>query len=197
LSITAPALKRPWLPIAVTVVVVGVLSAALTSRLLAGNEPGATGTVPTVAAPGVEHAAWKIKAVPGGLKADSKASRRAAANAGPAIEKMLTRLYEGLFLTPKAMKSTVRQNFISSAATAWLKSGAGLPKGAHDVRIIRRTARAVVQIPGGRRAAIRVHVVIAGSIEHLFRLDHRATLWAERDNGWRVVAFEIDQGRRR
>lgn len=85
--------------------------------------------------------------------------------------------------------------FYGPAHGAFRRSGAGVPRGASDVRTLRRTARIAIQGTTARRAAAAVTVVARGSVgKRDFRLHHHSQLWLERTKkGWKVIAFDIEQ----
>jgi hypothetical protein len=197
LSVIAPALKRPWLPIVVIVLVVGAVSAVVSSRLLDSPAPPPGPRPGTIAAPDVEQAAWKIHARPmGALEKLSRRERVHATDAGRRVGAVIKEIYNALFLEPAGIRAAVRASFTRSAGAALLATKAGLPRNARDVRTTVRRADISVQVPRPRRAVAEVRVVARGEAGDSFRVVHRAALYLERDrSGWRVIAFDIDEGR--
>jgi hypothetical protein len=201
LSVIAPALKRPWLPIAITVLVVGAVSAAVTTRVLdpsaspSGARPG------TIAAPDAEQATWKIRARPmGALGKASRRQHKRADDAGRRVGVVIKEVYDALFLEPAGLRGAVRANFSRSAGAALLATKSGLPRTARDVRTTVRRAEISVQVPRTLHAVAEVRLVAKGEARNApqsrFRVVHHSTLFLERvRSGWKVIAFDLDQGR--
>lgn len=198
MSVIAPALRRPWLPIAITVVVVGVASAIVTSRVLDSPASPSEALPATIAAPEVEQATWKVRTrAMGSLGKPSARERKRAAAAGHRVGVVIKQVYNDLFLDPARLKGSVRARFSRSAGAALLASKSGPPRAAEDVRTIVRKAKISVQVPATRHAVAEVRVVAKGNAEKSFRVVHRSTLYLERRSGWTVIAFDLNQGRRK
>ena len=180
---------------------VGTLSAAITSRLL--HSEAASSPAPArpagLAAPGIEQAKWRIHSSPAGtLNKPSRAERRRAADAGRRVGAVIKDVYDALYLEPAQLKASVRSHFLRSAGAALLRSRAGLPARARDVQTVVRKIDVSVQVPRTRHAVAEVRVVAKGTAEARFRVVHRSTLYLERaKSGWRIVAFDLNQSRRK
>lgn len=150
-----------------------------------------------IAAPEVRQAPWKIETFPVRYRTPmKKKDRTALKDQRPRLRKTLRELYGTMFLKPGRMNQVIRSSFAEPAAKEYRRSKAGLPKNAHDVRILARRARIGIDAVSARRAAANVVVRARGaSGKKTFGIEHHASLWLEREKGhWRVIAFEIDQG---
>ncbi len=199
MSVIAPALKRPWLPIAITVVVVGIVSAVVTTRVLDSSASPSGARPGTIAAPDVEQADWKVSTRPmGSLGKPSARERKRARAAGRRVGVVIKRVYDDLFLEPARLKGSVRAHFTRSAGAALLASKSGPPSAAQDVRTVVRKTKISVQVPRTRHAVAEVRVIAKGKAQGRFRVVHRSTLYLERGrSGWTVIAFDLDQGGRK
>jgi hypothetical protein len=103
-------------------------------------------------------------------------------------------VFDAMFLSPELQSKALKSSFQPDARKSYQRAGAGVPKGADDVQIRRRTARIVIE--GNARATIAVRIVARGQASNgEFATDHRSVLYAARGNsGWKVFGFVMDQG---
>jgi hypothetical protein len=154
------------------------------------------GRAGSIAAPGVRQARWRITTAPAGVagKLERNEKRRVRAQ-GRVLSPKIRRLFNAMFLYPKDVRAVVKRLFSASAATALKRSGAGLPRKAKDIKLLRRVAHIGIDASGASRAAAEVRVVAKGVAgDKRFRLQQEANLWLSRQaRRWKVIGFEIAQ----
>jgi hypothetical protein len=149
-----------------------------------------------IAAPGVRQARWKVTAGPAGAIGKAhRDDRRQIKSHSAELTSSIRRLFNAMFLYPDESAAVVKRLFSASAARALKSSGAGLPRGASNIQIVRRVAHLGVDISGPSRAAARIRVVAKGAVDaDHFALRQDASLWLSRvDKDWKVIGFKIDQ----
>lgn len=146
----------------------------------------------------VEQAAWEVRAYPApGAEGITPADKEAFRREREAVVSQIQRLYEALFLEPGAVRQVVRATMTGAASKALADSRIGLHYQVEDVRTTRRFVKVGIQLDDGLRAAAVVRVEARAlrnsSPIHVW---HRARLWMEKgEHGWKVVAFDAEQGR--
>lgn len=181
------------MPVAVALAAVGIAFAFLAGGLAPPDapSPGADSRPAEVKQP-----PWRMTVHPAGLTRPHRRVLKRFRHARPALVAAIKDVYDTLFLRPEDRAAVLESRFTERAARALKRTRAGLPKGATGVRIATRRARVGIQVPGLSRAAASVRVGLTAQANKRIRLAHRATLWLERRRGgWRVIGFDIDQGR--
>ncbi len=145
-----------------------------------------------------KQAAWSIRIHPAGVTGRlNKRSKAQLAIQRKELRGLIRETYDALFLDPSQLRDVVGKCFAAQAARAFLRSKAGLPKGADSLKTTIRRARIGIQATNARHAAGQVVVMGRARTDgSIIRIRHRSTLWLQRQSkGWKVVAFEIDQKR--
>ena len=189
MNTTSPAENRLWVPLTVAGLALLVGVALLVYAFLA------IGDSPFAGRP--SQAAWRISVFPAGQKTQLEKSQRAALAAqAPNVRKLISDTYDALFLQPPTAGAVVRRNFAGSAASSFLRSRAGPPAGATDVRTTRRAAKVGLYARGASQAAAVVAIAARATLKgRPVAINHRATLWLERVGArWRVIGFTLRQG---
>lgn len=194
-SIVAPIQKRPWVAIAIAVMVALVVTIAAAvmlqpgRRLLSRGGAAAEETVPEV-----PQARWTFDTGPAGgvgklTKQQSTALRR---QRGP-LRATVKSVYGALFLDPSALPAVLRSSFSPGAARSFKRARAGIAV-AGTVRTTYRGADISMQPLDGVRRAVATVAVRAAEVDGDGRMLHQATLWLERPGDrWKVVAFDVSQ----
>jgi hypothetical protein len=146
----------------------------------------------------IPQAAWEVKAYPApGADGITKDDRAAFEREREDVVASIQRLYEALFLKPDAVGQTVRATLSRPAAKVLDSSRIGLHDKVEDVRTTMRFVKVGIQVDEGVRAAAVVRVEAEALRQSSpIRVWHRAKLWLEKtDGGWKVVAFDAEQGR--
>ncbi len=195
MSVVIPTMKKKTWPLyamALSVMALGVLSVLLPQRVTVGAGRGA------VVARAIPQADWQVKAYPAPSAAGiTKEDKEVFQEERDDVVGRIQRLYEALFLKPDRVDSVVRSSLSREASRALDGSRLGLHDRVEDVRTTRRFVKVGIQIDGGRRAAAVV-LVEARALrdESPIHVWHRAKLWLEKGtSGWKVVAFDAEQGR--
>ncbi|HEV2756970.1 MAG TPA: hypothetical protein VG318_14480 [Actinomycetota bacterium] len=195
MSVAIPTMKRKTWPLyaaALSVVALGVLSVLLPQRVTVGGGRGAAGnrTIP--------QAAWEVRTYPApGASGITRKEKEAFQRERDDVVDRIQGLYEALFLKPGEVDRVVRSSLSRDASKALAKSRLGLHDVAEDVQTTKRFVKVGIQVDGGRRAAAVV-LVEARAVREAkpIRVWHRAKLWLEKSEaGWKVVAFDAEQGR--
>jgi hypothetical protein len=181
-----------WLLTAVVVVLGGMI--AVTVALTTDDERAAGPSSGTIGDPEIRQAKWKISAKRAPGKRFSKQQREALKRQKRKLNGVTRDVFDALFLSPGLLSKALKSSFQPDARKSYERAGAGVPKGAGDVQIRRRTARIVIH--GNARATINVRVVARGQApKGEFATEHRSVLYAARGNsGWKVFGFVMDQG---
>lgn len=184
--------KRWWL-LAVAILVVGGLVAA-TMAMTAEDDGSSGGPSPgSIGDPEIRQAEWRftVKRAPG--KKLSKNQRASLPTQRKKLKTMAQDIFDALFLSPENQGKALRTNFTSSARKSYLRTGVGVPNGADDVRIKRRSAWIVIDQTA--RATMSVNVVALGQADGgPFATAHRSVLYVAREKGgWKVFGYEVDQ----
>lgn len=186
--------KTRWSLLAAALSVVGlatfwVLAPEWATR---GSAPDAAGRR------AIPQAAWEVKAY-AAPNADgiTRADRQVFQRERDEVVGLIQRLYEALFLRPGEVDRVVRRSLSPPASKALSESRMGLHEGVEDVRTTARFVRIGIQSDGGLRAAavvrVEAHALRRSSPVEIW---HRARLWMEKTpGGWKVVAFDAEQGR--
>lgn len=195
MSVVIPTMKKKTWPLyamALSVVALGVLSVLLPQRVTVGGERGAAG------ARAIPQAAWEVTAYPApGAAGITEEHKEAFRREREAVVGRIQRLYEALFLKPAEVDAAVRSSLTRPASATLERSRLGLHGKVEDVRTTRRLVKVGIQVDGGRRAAAVV-IVRARALRESrpIQVWHRARLWLEKgSSGWKIVAFEAEQGR--
>jgi hypothetical protein len=187
--------RKPWWLLAVTILAVGGLVAAAMamtaedhdSSVSSGPSPGSIGD------PGIRQAKWRftVKRAPG--KKVSKNERASFPIQRKKLKTMAQDVFDALFLSPEKQGAALRENFTVEARKSFQRTGAGVPKGADDVRVRRRSAWIVID--QNVRATMGVNVVAIGRADKgPFATEHRSVLYVAREKGgWKVFGYEVDQ----
>jgi hypothetical protein len=190
--------NRIWLPLVAAGLALALATGLLTFVLLqqqTESQPPAR-SAPTIDAPtSIAQAKWQIKTVPKAGKRISKAARARVDKRGTQVARMVQTVFDTMFLDPSNLNEVVADTFTRDAAQALRRPGVGLPRGADEVRTVRRKATVTLYAATASQAVANVQVRLKGiADDQRFRLRHTATLWLQRSTkGWRVIAFEIDQ----
>jgi hypothetical protein len=195
--VTTPQTKTPkrrsrWLLPVVVVVLGGMI--AVTVALTTDDERAAGPSSGTIGDPEIRQAKWKISAKRAPGKRFSKQQRAALKRQKAKLNGVTREVFDALFLSPDLLSKALKSSFQPDARKSYERAGAGVPEGANDVQIRRRTARIVIE--GNARATINVRVVARGQApKGEFNTEHSSVLYAARgDRGWKVFGFVMDQG---
>ena len=196
MSAIADSLRRQRLPLLTIVVVTiaAVVAWALVSRTTAEHltRPGFP-----VAAPEIEQARWEIDySAEGRFGKLSKFQRDRYAAQKVKSAALVTGIYDGIFLEPQRVEDLIKVSFSGEAAQRLNAKKLGFPPGATEVTTTRRRAHIALDAATADFAIGRIRVVAEATIGNKTeKVDHRSTLWLERsDNGWKVIAFDLEQG---
>jgi hypothetical protein len=145
----------------------------------------------------VQQAPWRVTARTVGPGAEmSQNERRRLRTRRRRSTRVVTALYNALFLEPSATRRAIRRAFAPEAARSFRRlRRVGVPSSARRVKTVARSARVTIEAPRGLHAVATVRLKVKGRVdERLFRLFHRATLWlARRGRHWQVMAYEVRQ----
>lgn len=185
--------KTIWpLLVAVSVAALSALWLVAADRVSIGAGRGVKGDAT------ITQAAWQVKAYPAPNAAGiTKADRAVFVRERDHVVGTIERLYEALFLKPDAVEKTVRTTMTEAASKALAGSRIGLHDRIEDVKTTTRFVKVGIQVDDGLRAAAVVRVE-ARALRNSspIRVWHRSKLWLEKfDAGWKVVAFDAEQGR--
>lgn len=195
MSVVNPAMKKtrwPLLVAGLSVALLAVLWTLAPQRATIGAGRGAAGDA------AIPQAAWEVKAYPApgaeGITAQDKAAFRQEREA---VVGRIQRLYEAMFLAPKDVDRVLSDTLTREASAALDGSRLGLHEQVEDVRTTKRFVKVGIQVDGGRRAAAVVLVEARALRDSSpIKVWHRARLWMEKgESGWKVVAFDAEQGR--
>lgn len=198
MSIAAPDQKRPWALLGAAAGIIFLLALALVFLDLPGKRllsSGGPNTAKPAGAAALPQARWELKAHPAGVMTKvTKAQSERIARQRPQVISLVKKVYDGMFIRPGRLETTLRRNFTPAAAKALRRSGAAIAEPG-IVITKKRSARIGIQAAGGPTFAIAsVSVRASLADEPLRRVAHKSTLWMERrETGWKVVAFHLDQ----
>jgi hypothetical protein len=195
-SVIANGLKRQRLPLLAIMSAV-VMAGLVWLSLAETRTPSPSTTDGSVAAPGIKQPDWKLNvSVEGRLGKLTAADKAAFNKARPQVVALIQDLYDSIFLNTGSVDELVATTFSREAAASLEETKLGLPSEAIDVRIIRRAAAIGLEAKGSRHAAAQVTVIAKGAVDGTtVRVRHASTLWLERTGrGWKVIAFEVNQG---
>ena len=152
-----------------------------------GPSPGSIGD------PEVRQAKWKFTVKRASGKKLSNKEKAALRRQRKKLKTMTQDIFDALFLSPEKRDKALRTNFTVKARKSFQRSGAGVPKGADDVRIRRRSAWIVMDETA--RATMSVRVIARGQAkESPFATMNRSVLYVARVKGdWKVFGYEVDQ----
>lgn len=196
MSAIAESLRRQRLPLLtiVAVLVLGTTAWVLVSRTT--SEHLGRPDYP-VAAPAIEQAEWRVDfTAQGRFGKLSNAQRDSYAAQKEKAAALVQGVYDGIFLEAARLEQLVKDSFSSDAARSLDTAKLAFPSGATDVKTTRRRARIALDASTADFAIGRVTVLAEASVgERLIEIEHRSTLWMERgSDGWKVIAFEMEQG---
>jgi hypothetical protein len=187
--------RKPWWLLAVAILAVGGLVAAAMA-MTADDDDSSKSSSPSpgsIGDPGIRQAKWRftVKRAPG--KKLSKNQRASFPIQRKKLKTMAQDVFDALFLSPENQGEALRENFTVDARKSFQRTGAGVPKGADDVRVRRRSAWIVIDQTA--RATMSVNVVARGQADKgPFATEHRSVLYVAREKGgWKVFAYEVDQ----
>ena len=160
----------------------------------APSRPGATSSDESSTLPSIRQARWRIRSEVIGRplpkkRRDNLMRHRARIAAG------VKQIYEGLFLDPARLRSSLRGVATTTAARHLISEDAGVPVRATRVKTLTRRARIWIQPGRFRRAAAKVVVRARATMgARTRRVRHVATLWLERRGSrWKVVAYDFKE----
>lgn len=192
-----PAYRRLWLPFTAGAVLVAAAVVIGLWMLLKGGDqsagPGAPVKVPHTSVP---QAKWKIKTYPAGdLGKSGKKVYNTVARERPRLTRVVTDVYDALFLVPDRYRQVVAGYFDKPGAGILLHASLAPPNDTKDVSTKVRRASIGVQANTAARAAARVKVKAkAKDNGHPIIWTTTSTLWLEKEKGrWKVVGFAVDQ----
>ena len=196
MSAIAESLRRQRLPL-LTLVAVLVLGAVAWSLISQTTADHLTAPEHPVAAPASQQVPWDVEFTPRGrsgkITKDVK-GRYDTQKARAAV--VVQGVYDALFLQPSQLDDLIKRTFTEDAARSIDTRKLGLPPAATEVTTITRHAEVGVDVETADFAVAQVKVVAtAGLEERDVKVEHRSTLWLERnDNTWKVIAFDLKQG---
>jgi hypothetical protein len=186
--------RKPWWLIAVAILAVGGLVAAAMA-MTADDGPGrAEGPSPgSIGDPEIRQAKWRFTITRAPGKKLSKKQRASLPTQRKKLKTLANETFDALFLSPENQGRALRANFTPSARKSYQRTGVGVPKGADDVRIRRRSAWIVID--QNARATMSVNVVAVGQASKGgFATAHHSVLYVAREKGdWKVFGYEVDQ----
>ena len=158
----------------------------------APSRPGATSGDESSTLPSIRQARWRFSSEVIGRplpkkRRDNLMRHRARIAAG------VKQIYEGLFLDPARLRSSLRGVATTTAARHLISEDAGVPVRATRVKTLTRRARIWIQPGRIRRAAAKVVVRARATMgARTRRVRHVATLWLERRGSrWKGVAYDF------
>jgi len=195
-STTQESKRRPWWLLAVAILAVGGLVAATMAMTAddAGSSRSEGPSSGSIGDPEIRQAKWRftVKRAPG--EKLSKNQQESLPVQRKKLKTMAQDIFDALFLSPENEGKALRTNFTSSARKSYQQAGVGVPQGADDVRVRRRSAWIVIDQTA--RATMSVNVVARGQSDTgPFATMHRSVLYVAREKGgWKVFGYEVDQG---
>jgi len=185
--------RKPWWLLAVAILAVGGLVAAAMAMTADDDESSGGPSPGIIGDPEIRQAEWRftVRRAPG--KKLSKKQRASFPTQRKKLKTMAQDIFDALFLSPQNQGKALRANFTSSARKSYQRTGVGVPRGADDVRIRRRSAWIVIDQTA--RATLSVKVVAQGEADKgPFATTHHSVLYAAREKGgWKVFGYEVDQ----
>ena len=186
--------RKPWWLLAVAIIAAGGLVAAAMAMTADDGSSGAEGPSPgSIGDPEIRQAQWRftVKRAPG--KKLSKNQQASLPTQRQKLKTLAEDIFDVLFLSPENQSRALRANFTSNARKSYQRTGVGVPKGADDVRIKRRSAWIVID--QNARATMSVNVVALGQADKGgFATAHHSVLYVAREKGgWKVFGYEVDQ----
>jgi hypothetical protein len=153
--------------------------------------------------PAIAQAPWKLAAVAapgtGKVKATAKQRRAALKKVGPRVKRTVQDLYDALTVS-RGKFAKVSRRLMPKAARASLKGRPSLvPFSLKRIKTLKRVARISIDLTRRSSAAAHVELVFrADQGKKRMTFAHTGTLWLERGKDrWRVIAFDLDQRKRR
>ena len=199
MSAIAESMRRqsvPLLTIAI-VLIAGTIGWIVISRVATTGVMSDTDL--PVAAPAVDQAPWNVKyAAQGRFGKLSNAQKKRFAVEKKDVGVLVTSIYDSLFLDPATLDDVIKSSFSSLASRSFETSKLGLPRGATDAKTTTRRAVVSLDAQTADLAIARITVAVEARVDNQpVKLEHRSTLWLERDDGWKVIAFDLRQGPRK
>ena len=144
---------------------------------------------------GTEQADWKVTSYSIGGNHPSGKHARPPKQEARALEKLVRRWHDSVYLFPAELRSDTEKYFTRDAARAMRASDLGLLDSAREVETKKRSARIGIEGNGAKRAAAVVDIVATGdSAKGEFRVGSETHLWFEREGSkWKVIAFDVNQ----
>jgi hypothetical protein len=199
LSLTAQNERRgsPTLWIGLVLALVAAILVSLIVLRESGeapSRPGATSSDGGSTLPSIRQAKWRIRAEVIGRPLPKK-RRDNLIRHRDRIATSIKQAYEGLFLDPGRLRSSLRGVVATAAARQLIREDAGVPARATRVKTIARRARIWIQPGPFRRAAAKVVIRARATLgRRTQRVRHVATLWLERRGSkWKVVAYDFNK----
>ena len=196
MSAIAESLRRQRLPL-LTVAVVLVLGAVAWVLISQTTSEHLTRPDYPIAAPAVEQADWKLEYSAEGRSGKlTKAQQERNATQKAKVAALVKSVYDAIFLEPIGLDLLVKESFSAEAARSISTDKLGFPKGATDVKTTTRRAHIALDAETADFAIGEIAVVAKAEVgAKQVDIEHRSTLWLERmEDGWKVVAFDLEQG---
>ncbi|MGH2820570.1 MAG: hypothetical protein ACRDJ5_07955, partial [Actinomycetota bacterium] len=141
MSTVAESVKRWRVPLMAGALVAVLLVAGIAAFLVTDRVPQAGrggrggGRAPRLAAPDIDQAPWRIRTFAAGAVWQLTKKDRARLRAqGRRISGLVRDVYNTMFLHPLRASKVLKGSFLQPAALSLMRSEAGLPKRAKDVR---------------------------------------------------------------
>lgn len=196
-STVLPEQTRIWLTVGVVVALFVAIGAVFVIRDVPYRVQPAAEAVPLIEVQerALPQAVWKITTfAPSTARNLAPADARAVDRQRAPVARLVRRVFDALFVHTEQLDATVAEHFAPAAATAFKRAGAGATV-AGATRTTLRRARIGIQAAGGAQSAVAEVSIRAKAADRRASTRHRSTLWLARgDTGWKVVAFEVDQG---
>ena len=196
MSAIAESLRRQRLPLLTiaTVLVLGAVAWVLISQTTSKHL-----TTPDypIAAPAVEQADWKLEhSLEGRFGKLTKPQQARLEAQRPKVAALVQNIYDAIFLEPVGLNLLVKESFSTEAARSISTDKLGFPKGATDVKTTKRRAHIALDAQTADFAIGRISIVAEAEVGgKQVDIEHRSTLWLERrEDGWKVIAFDLEQG---
>ena len=187
--------RKPWWLFAAAILAIGGIVAAAVAMTAEDDGSNTSGgpSSGSIGDPEIRQASWRIKFEKAPGKRFSKKQRASFGSQRTKLKTMTQDVFDALFLSPEKQKKALKANFTPRARKPYEQAGAGVPKGAHDVRV--RWRSALIAIDQNVRATINVNVNARGQTDAgAFATEHHSVLYVARGkDGWKVFGFEVDQ----
>lgn len=186
--------RKPWWLLAVAILAIGGIIAAAVA-MTADDGSNTSGGPPSgsIGDPEIRQASWKFMFTKAPGPRLSKKQQASFGTQRTKLRTMTQDVFDALFLSPEKRGKALKANFTSEARTSYQRAGAGVPKGADDVRVRWRSAQ--ITIDHNARATMNVNVIARGqTAKGAFVTEHHSVLYLARGkDGWKVFGFKVDQ----